>query len=112
MPICPGWRVNPPWGQWLISGGAEGEEPPDDAKRLHEIYVEFVAEPDAQKRFELETEMYAIHNRNLWIIGVLKAPADLPTTWYALLLGPYVQYPEARCRRVLLLCPGDVGLTF
>ena len=83
MPISRSWLVNPPWAQWVMSGGAEGEEPPDDVKRLYEIFEEFVAEPDPQKRFELEKEMYAIHNDNLWIIGAVKAPADLPTTWYA-----------------------------
>jgi hypothetical protein len=83
MPISPNWIVNPPWAQWVMSGGAEGEEPPQAVKRLYEIHKEFVAEPDAQKRIELEKEMYAIHNDNLWLIGALKAPADLPTTWYA-----------------------------
>lgn len=83
MPISTSWKVNPPWAQWLMSGGAEGEEPPDDVKRLYEIFEEFIAEPDAQRRFELEQEMYAIHNENMWMFGALKAPADLPSTWYA-----------------------------
>ena len=83
MPISPNWVVNPPWARWVMSGGAEGEEPPEDVKRLYEIFEEFVAEPDPQKRFELEAEMYAIHNENRWLIGAVKAPADLPTTWYA-----------------------------
>lgn len=83
MPVSPNWVVNPPWAQWVMTDGAEGEEPPEDVKRLYEIFEEFVAEPDAQKRFELESEMYAIHNENRWLIGAVKAPADLPTTWYA-----------------------------
>ncbi|NLF14200.1 MAG: ABC transporter substrate-binding protein [Anaerolineaceae bacterium] len=83
MPIVNNWEVNPPWGQWLISDGKEGEEPPDDVKRLYEIYAEFVGEPDTQKRIALEKEVYEIHNRNLWIIGAVKAPADLPSSWYA-----------------------------
>jgi peptide/nickel transport system substrate-binding protein len=83
VPVCPNWEVNPPWAQWVMSGGAEGDEPPQDVKRLYQIFEEFIAEPDPQKRFELETEMYAIHNNNLWTFAAVKAPADLPTTWYA-----------------------------
>jgi len=83
MPIGTNWPVNPPWAQWVMSGGAEGEEPPEDVKRLYQIFEEFVAEPDPQKRIELTKEVYAIHNRNLWMIGAVKAPADLPSTWYA-----------------------------
>ena len=83
VPICNSWRPNPQWAQWTVSGGTQGEEPPDDVKRLFEIHEEFVAEPDAQKRFELEQEMYAIHNANMWIIGVINQPGDLETVWYA-----------------------------
>ncbi len=83
MPIATSWLINPPWAQWVMTDGAEGEEPPEDVKRLYQIYKEFVAEPDAQKRAELEKEVYAIHNENLWVIGAVKAPADLASTWYA-----------------------------
>jgi peptide/nickel transport system substrate-binding protein len=74
--------VNPPWAQWLLTNGSEGEEPPDAVKRLYEVHQAFVAEPDPQKRFELESEMYAIHNENLWLIGTVKQPADLAASWY------------------------------
>ena len=83
MPIAPDWFVNPPWAQWVMTDGAEGEEPPADVKRLYEIHEEVVAEPDIAKRIELEKEVFAIHNRNLWIISALKAPADLQSVWYA-----------------------------
>ena len=83
VPITPSWLVNPPWAQWVMSGGAEGEEPPDGVKRLYEIFEEFIAEPDAQKRFDLEAEMYKIHQDNLWVIGSIKQPGDLEAVWYA-----------------------------
>jgi peptide/nickel transport system substrate-binding protein len=94
VPIVSGWPINPPWAQWVITDGAEGEEPPDDVKRLYEIFEEFVAEPDLQKRFELETEMYAIHNENMWIIGSIKQPADLEAVYYAVFSNRMYNIPN------------------
>jgi peptide/nickel transport system substrate-binding protein len=82
MPIVPNWLVNPPWAQWLITNGTQGEEPPNAVKRLYEIHLEFVSEADPQRRFELESEMYAIHNDNMWIIGSIKQPGELEAVWY------------------------------
>ena len=82
VPIVPNWLVNPRWAQWLLTDGDEGDEPPADVKRLYEIFNEFVAEVDPAKRFELEKELYAIHNENMWIIGSVKQPGDLDAVWY------------------------------
>ncbi len=94
MPISSSWLVNPPWAQYVMSGGAEGEEPPDDVKRLYEIFEEFIAEPDAQKRFELESEMYKIHQDNLWVIGSIKQPGDLEAVWYAVFSNRMYNIPN------------------
>ena len=94
MPISTSWLVNPPWAQWVMSGGAEGEEPPDDVKRLYQIFEEFVGEPDAQKRFDLETEMYKIHQDNLWVIGSIKQPGDLEAVWYAVFSNRMYNIPN------------------
>ena len=69
--------------RWVLTGGADGEEPPAGVKRLYQIFEEFLAEPDARKRFELEAEMYRIHQDNLWLIGSIKQPADLLQIRYA-----------------------------
>ena len=94
VPISTSWLVNPPWAQWVMSGGAEGEEPPVAVKRLYEIFEEFVAEPDPQVRFELETEMYKIHQDNMWIIGTIKQPADLPALWYTVFSNRMYNIPN------------------
>ena len=83
VPVCPNWLVNPPWARWVLTGGADGEEPPAGVKRLYQIFEEFLAETDARKRFDLEAEMYRIHQDNLWIIGSIKQPADLVQVYYA-----------------------------
>lgn len=94
VPICSNWLVNPPWAQWVITDGAEGEEPPDGVKRLYEIFEEFIAEPDAQKRFDLEAEMYKIHQDNLWVIGSIKQPGDLEAVWYAVFSNRMYNIPN------------------
>ena len=94
VPVCTGWLVNPPWAQWVLSDGAEGEEPPADVKRLYQIFEEFVAEPDPQKRFELEAEMYQIHQDNLWVIGSIKQPGDLEAVWYAVFSNRMYNVPN------------------
>ena len=83
IPNCAGWPINPKWGQWMISGGSEGEEPPQDVKRLYEISQEFVAATTDQERFDLEKEMYDIHNNNMWMIGSIKQPGNLEAVWYS-----------------------------
>ena len=94
MPISNNWLVNPPWAQYVMSGGAQGEEPPADVKRLYEIFEEFIAEPDGQKRFDLEAEMYKIHQDNLWVIGSIKQPGDLEAVWYAVFSGRMYNIPN------------------
>ncbi len=94
VPIVPDRLVNPPWAQWLLTDGTEGEEPPQAVKRLYEIHEAFVGEVDPQKRFELETEMYAIHNENLWIIGAIKQPGDLAAVWYTVFSNRMYNIPN------------------
>lgn len=76
------WGPNPKWGSWLITGGAQGEEPPAPVKELFELGIQYSAEPDAAKRVELEKRMYAIHNENIYMLGGLHQPHDHPQEWY------------------------------
>ncbi len=34
MPISPAWSINPEWVQWLVTDGKEGEELPEDFKKI------------------------------------------------------------------------------
>ena len=94
VPIDNDWVVNAKWGQWIMSDGEKGDEPPADVKRLYEIHKEFVAEPDVSKRQDLEKEMYAIHNKNLWVIGSVRQPSDSVAAWWILLSNRIYNYPD------------------
>ena len=72
-------QASPRWTQWVHSDGAEGNEPPDDFKRLYELYRKFLLETEEQARIALENEMLAIHAENLWFLVVLKIAAISPT---------------------------------
>jgi len=64
----------PMWGLWYSSGGKSGEEPPEDVKRLQEIYEEIPKEISLEKRIELQKEALAFHRENLWMIGTVREP--------------------------------------
>jgi len=64
----------PMWGLWFSSGGKSGEEPPADVKRLIEIYKEVPKEISLEKRIELQKEALAIHEKNLWMVGIVREP--------------------------------------
>ena len=93
MPIDNAWIVNARWGQWILSDGEKGDEPPADVKRLYEIHKEFVGSPDVSKRTELEKEMYAIHNKNLWVVGSLRQPSDSVSGWWHYFSNRMYNYP-------------------
>ena len=69
IPLSANYTVTPAWGKWIVTGGKEGVEPPDDVKRLAEIPGEFMQEPDQAKRDEIEAEIFNIHMDNMWVIG-------------------------------------------
>jgi len=59
----------PQWALWYQTDGAEGEEPPEEIKRLQEIYEECLGEPDLDKRNQLIKDACAMHAENLWMVG-------------------------------------------
>ena len=65
------------WGLWYSTSGKAGEEPPDEAKCLLEIYKKLPGELSSQKRIELNKEAMRIHSENLWIIGTCRNPDQL-----------------------------------
>ena len=61
-----------PWRDWLNSGGASGEEPPEWAKRLAEIAEVWPSLVPGSERFtELSRELVKIHRDNLIVIGTV-----------------------------------------
>jgi len=63
------------WGLWFATAGKSGEEPPQEVKRLMEIYDEIRAEVSMEKRISLYKKAFTIHMENLWLIGIVnRAP--------------------------------------
>ena len=98
LPLSETWFINPPWGAWVVSGGAKGDVPPAPydkvVTRLNQIHHEFVAEPEQQQRTEIEKEMFQVHAGNLLVIGGLTVPYDHPASMHYLISNRMYNYPD------------------
>ena len=79
------YRFYPPFGdpilepqcglsylEWYKSGGASGEEPPEDMKRLYELTEQFKsALPGTDEYVKIGQEIGDIHSRNMFMIGII-----------------------------------------
>lgn len=79
VPVGSDWPVFGPWAAWLESGGSAGIEPPADVKQLYSLFVQYQAGADPAKLIDLENQMYALHAKNMWVVGLLKMPTTYPT---------------------------------
>ena len=61
------------YGTYYGTNGEQGVAPTGDMAKLVEIYEQWKATPDPEKRDELALEIYKIHKENLWSIAYLKA---------------------------------------
>lgn len=63
-----------PWTRWYLSGGTDGEEPPESMKKRLALYDEFkqVADPDRQA--EIFREIHQIAADEFEVFGVVTAP--------------------------------------
>lgn len=75
FPAYVSWSTAPAWATWLVTMGAEGEEPPAGVKRLRELYEEGLKTVDEEKSLQLVNEAFKISSENVWRIGVLTEPA-------------------------------------
>ena len=57
------------WLSWIRTGGREGEEPPDDYKRMAQLGVQVLSATEAKRRVELEQQIFEIYANNLWVVG-------------------------------------------
>jgi len=65
-----------PWYDWWKSNGAEGEEPPEDMKRLRDLALQFHSvEPFSDEWMELGKQIVQIHLDHLITIGTV---GDVP----------------------------------
>ncbi|MCC5844353.1 MAG: ABC transporter substrate-binding protein [Verrucomicrobia bacterium] len=59
------------WAVWFQTGGAEGIEPPDEAKELMAWWMEMRSSPDRDRRIELGRKIMRSQAENLWTIGTV-----------------------------------------
>jgi len=64
----------PQWGLWYQTEGKEGEEPPEEVKKLQSLYERILSEPSAKRRIRLSKEGLALHADNVWMIGIVAGP--------------------------------------
>jgi peptide/nickel transport system substrate-binding protein len=93
----------PPWAQWYLSKGKEGEEPMPEVKQLYEWFDKYAETDDVQ----YVDKLLASQAENVWAIGTVRdAPVPLifnkdlkgmPDTGYWVwdTLSEHGQYPEA-----------------
>lgn len=71
MPLSTGARHALAHVSWFISGGAAGEEPPPDMRRIGELYRKIEHTADEEEQNRLAREILRIHAENRWLIGIL-----------------------------------------
>jgi len=85
-------RTGAPWYHWWVTGGAEGEEPPDQVKQLFGLVDQWrSALPGSDEYLRLGKEIVQIHLDNLWLIltvGDVPAPTIVHNR-----LGNVPEYP-------------------
>ncbi len=59
------------WRLWYSTDGEEGEEPPEEIKRLFQLSDEIKIVLDEKKRTEIGKEILRLHADNVWIIGTI-----------------------------------------
>ncbi len=105
VPMRHAWEVNwcPLWGQWYITGGEAGEEPPEEVKRLIDLWEKMKVTLDEEERVELGKEILKSNAENLWTIGTVglaphpvivrsnlrNVPEKEPLGWDTLFTYPY-----------------------
>lgn len=67
-----GWA--PLWGQWFLSHGSAGTEPPDAPKKQIDLYWRFQKEPSEAKRKDLYKQILQIAKEQFYVIGTIQNP--------------------------------------
>jgi peptide/nickel transport system substrate-binding protein len=64
------WQWAPQWNAWYTSNGAQGEEPPENVRRMLELYREVPFLGGEEQQVAL-TEIFDIWEAGLWRIGTI-----------------------------------------
>jgi peptide/nickel transport system substrate-binding protein len=74
-----GSRYALPWAQWYVSGGKQGEEPPDSQKQRMKLYDEARATADVKKQGELMHQVFELCADAFETIGICQAVSTFGT---------------------------------
>ena len=66
--LTPCW---PLWSTWYLTGGKDGEEPPEEVKKNIERYEKMQTTMDEKERIRLGKEILRSNAENLWTIGTI-----------------------------------------
>ena len=74
VPISAISRHAPLWGLWYATKGASGVEPPQEVKKLMQLYDQILVTTDMKKQRSLFFQILDINIENLYVIGVCTRP--------------------------------------
>jgi peptide/nickel transport system substrate-binding protein len=79
IPIHQGHNTSAPlWAQWWLSGGVEGEEPPEDMRKLYDLYDQMQITTDDDERIALGQQIFdALAETPISIGVVVECPLPL-----------------------------------
>ena len=60
-----------PWHTWTISQGESGEEPPEEVKKVTELWHKMRDSEDEEEIIQLGKEIFRLQAENLWYLGVV-----------------------------------------
>lgn len=83
------WTFASRWRDWYVTRGADGDEPPEPARRQFELYDHVKASIDPDERHEAFTELLAIAKREFWVIGTV-----LPVGTYGTVQNTFYNVPN------------------
>lgn len=64
----------PEWARWYLTKGKEGEEPPEEIKKLYQWWEKMKITTDDKERIEMGKKIVASQAENLWSIGTVGMP--------------------------------------
>ncbi len=67
---------NPAWAKWIVTDGAEGDEPPADVKLLADLSTRYLTEVDEAEKTRIAKTIVAIHVENFWFIASIIKPEE------------------------------------
>ncbi len=105
LPYSGGYAWAEDYATWYATKGQQGQEPPAELKRLHDVYDKIRATPSDEERESLAMEMFDIFSENIWIIGTVGV---LPHV--GVVKNNFRNVPEEAISDWLQLTPGNTNV--